>query len=107
MSAKNIAILVDEIALGSPEQQILDRFLIGFARDGIFEKRPFKTVIVWSPDAQDKVLQRRQRDFPITVVKSRNEAVAAADAVVFMQQEGLPEVIGAMRSRAPVFVYGL
>lgn len=108
MSAKkNIAIVVDDLALGSPAQQILDRFLIGYSHDGVFEARPFETVTVFAPESADRVLEERRKKFAFNRGRTRAEAVGSADAVVFVSRDGLNEVIENVRVGTPLFVYGL
>ena len=106
MSAKHIAILVDDLTLGSPAQQIADRFLIGYGRDGIFEKRPFENVTLWCADNAGGIFQQRRREFPASFANSREEAIAAADAIVFMQKDGLTESLDEARNGVAFFVYG-
>jgi hypothetical protein len=106
MSAKNIAILVDDLTLGSAGQQIVDRFLIGYTRDGVFEKRPFENVSVWSADSAGEIAEQRRREFPESFAKSREQAIGGADAIVFIQKEGLVETIDKARNGTALFVYG-
>jgi hypothetical protein len=107
MTKKNIAIIADDVTLGSPAQQILDRLLIGFARDGVFEKRPVQNVTLWTADQSNKLVEQRTHDFSLSVAKSRNETLNAAEAVVFVSSDRLIEVIETVRVGTPVFVYGL
>jgi hypothetical protein len=108
MSArKHLAIVVDDLTLGSPGQQILDRFLIGYMRDGTFEERPFETVTVFGPESVDKMLDERRKNLAFKRGRTRAEAVGSADAVVFISESGLNEAIENVRIGTPVFVYGL
>jgi hypothetical protein len=107
MSVKKVAILVDDLALGSPSQQIVDRFLIGFTRDGVFGRPTFEKIAIWCRASDDKIIEQRRREFPRNFVGSRDEAIANANAVVFIQNEGLSELIEHAPAGAPVFVYGL
>jgi len=104
---KNIAIITDEVTLGSPAQQILDRFLIGFARDGVFEKRPFETVTVYAQAESGAVLEQRKRELGCNIVNSVKEAAAGADAVVSISREGFSDALENVRNGTPVFVFGL
>jgi hypothetical protein len=107
MSVKKVAILVDDLALGSPSQQIVDRFLIGYNRDGVFERPAVEKIAIWCRDSDDKIVEQRRREFPRSFVRSRDEAIANANAVVFIQDEGLSDLIEHAPAGAPVFVYGL
>src|SRR5689334_1924954 len=107
MSVKKVAILVDDLALASPSQQIVDRFLIGYNRDGVFERPAVEKIAIWCRDSDDKIVEQRRREFPRSLVHSRDEAIANANAVVFIQNEGLSELIEHAPAGAPVFVYGL
>jgi hypothetical protein len=76
---KRVAIVADGFAAGSTAQQIKDRFLIGYTREGIFQTRPVEQVV----DVRD------------------------AEAVVVFATGELGEVIEKVRSGTRVFVYGL
>ena len=107
MSVKKVAILVDDLELGSPSQQIVDRFLIGYNRDGLFERPAIEKIAIWCRSADEKIAQQRRHEFPKNFVSSRDEATANANAVVFIQNEGLPDLIEHAPAGAPTFVYGL
>jgi hypothetical protein len=110
-----LAVVMEEFALGSPSQQIFDRFLIGFTRDGVFEKAPqIQDLRAWTREADQKFLERRFKEKHYFLpAKSRADAVGAADRVILIQAAGKPneqafiEVIQNMRMGAPLFVYGL
>jgi hypothetical protein len=104
---KNIAIIADDLTPGSPAQQILDRFLIGYTRDGAFEARPFERVTVFSKADSEKLLDRRKGDFRCEVVTSAKEAVSSAHAVIILSNDGLGEIIETVHADTPLFVYGL
>jgi hypothetical protein len=104
---KNIAIIADDFVLGSPTQQVLDRFLIGYAHDGEFKKRPFENVTIFARAKENKLLEQRKRDFPHQTATSVKEAVQSADAVIFLSPGDLKEGIDSVRSGVPVFVYGV
>ena len=93
MSAQNISIIVDDLSLGSPGQQIVDRFLIGFARDGVFEKPPLENLIIWAGDADEKIIQQRREKFPHSFAKSRDEALSKADSIILVVKEGIGEIV--------------
>jgi hypothetical protein len=106
MSAQNVSVIVDDLSLGSPGQQIVDRFLIGFARDAVFEKAPFEKVTIWTGDGDDKVTQQRRERFPRSFAKSRDEALSKAEAVVVVLKEGIADVLDKAQHAKKVFVYG-
>ena len=106
-SKKNIAIIVDDLTLGSPAQQILDRFLIGFTRDGVFQLHPFENVTVFSSNSDNKLLEQRRKDFPHKTANSKKEALANAETVVFLSNNNLKESLDSVRANTHVFVYGL
>lgn len=104
---KNIAIIADEFVLGSAAQQLVDRFLIGYAHDGEFKARPFENVTIFARAKENKLLEQRKRDFAHQTANSLKEAVQNADAVIFLSSDDLKEGIDSIRSGVPVFVYGL
>jgi hypothetical protein len=106
MNAQNASIIVDDLTLGSPGQQVVDRFLIGFARDGVFEKPPFERVTIWARDADEKIIQQRRERFPHSFAKSRDEALSKADAVVLITKESIGEAIEKAPHAKKFFVYG-
>lgn len=106
MSVNNVAILVDDLTLGSPAQQIVDRFLRGYSRDGIFERPPFKSVSVVTANPDGRIEQHRRRDFPKAFEKSRAEAIATAAAILAIQKDGISELIETAPKGAAIFVYG-
>ena len=95
---KSVAIVADEFALGSPAQQIRDRFLIGYTHEGVFQTRPVEEVVVVG--SEDKSSLQGARD-------ARTRVIGAVDAVVVFATDALGEVIEKVRSGTPVFVYGL
>src|SRR4051812_37577030 len=109
----DVALIVDDTALGSPAQQILDRFLIGFTREGSFIKGPFGEVTVCAPREAGKLIEQRSADFRCNVVSSIKEATALggskpnANGVVVMSSKHAREVVENVQPGTAVFVYGL
>lgn len=77
-----IALIAEDFALGSPAQQLRDRFRVGYMREGIFHSAAHEVI-----------------DDP-----------AQADAILLVQPKDkslLPEVLAKAREKTPVFAYGL
>ena len=85
---RKIAFVLEEFSLGSPGQQLLDRFLVGYARDGEFRRFPELTVAVWVSEnapreaAIESALATRERDFKLIRAASLAEVVRGADGVI-------------------------
>lgn len=95
---KRVAIVVDAFERGSAAQQIIDRFSIGYTRDGVFQARPVEEVAIIAPPDNKAWTQ--------TARESRLKAIAAVDAVVVFATDALSEVIENVRAGTPVFVHG-
>lgn len=79
---RKIGIVLEEFVVPSPAQQLLDRFLIGHNRDGVFHRATGREVTVAVPMPSNPVdVKARQQDFGLKVVETPAEAVAGADAV--------------------------
>ena len=80
---RKIAFLFEEFAPATPGQQLLDRFLIGYPRDGEFHDPRIPVVAahlmlgVNAPELDD-----RADDYDLTPAETVEAAVAGADAVV-------------------------
>lgn len=114
---QKIAFISEHFELGSPAQQLLDRFLIGFSREGVFQASN-ATVIAWDSGRSSDFLARRVSDFNLQLVRSIPEAVAGADAVLVVQTEFpgigtleeksfVADFVNNGREGTPIFVYGL
>jgi hypothetical protein len=108
---RNLAFVLEDLTLEKPAQQLLDRFLIGYPRDGQFH-RPDCQVNVWlAPNASDNELRRRMADFQLQRHEKLDVAVAQADAIIIVPQGVaatplVDSVIQAAGAGATVFVYG-
>src|ERR1044071_8708272 len=102
---KNIAIIAGDVTLDSSTRQILDRFLIGYSREGSFLKRPFENIKIFAPSGE--LLAQRKQSFPIEITSSRKDAIEWAEAVVCLKGDGLMEIVDSVRANTPVFVCGL
>jgi hypothetical protein len=110
---KRIAFLLENAALHSPGQQLLDRFLIGFPQHGQFEP-PRTRVSLWTEkdDAAGLIRQRRD-DFGLAVASAQADVLRDADAVV-LAGPGITTPDGLIRAaielapvQTPIFVHGL
>jgi hypothetical protein len=80
---KKIAFVIEEFGVPSPTQQWLDRFLIGYPRDGRFHRLDGCQIAAWTAgDASDNELDRRAKDFGLTRTARIEEALAGAEAIV-------------------------
>jgi hypothetical protein len=94
-----VAFILDEFTVGSAGQQLLDRFLIGYLRDGEFRSAPARQVAVWmvpsgksSGRLTNPDLQNRQRDHNLVLAPSLAGAVLEADGVVVVSVEARPQL---------------
>ena len=79
---RKIAFVLEDFELGKPSQQLLDRFLIGYPREGEFyqiENCRFDAHLKSGSESAD--LARRTNEFGLGVVSSLREAVTDSDAV--------------------------
>jgi len=108
---KRILFVVEEFAVPSPAQQLLDRFLIGYPRDGVVHRLEGCQVSVFST-TKEVELERREKDFGLVRVANLEKAAAEADAVVVAGKDGgasdelLRRVIEGAREGGACFVHG-
>jgi hypothetical protein len=82
---KKIAFVVEDFVLRSPAQQLLDRFLIGYARDGEFRRLEGCRVAVHLAGGRESPeIEQRQKDFGLARETELARAVADADAAVIV-----------------------
>lgn len=80
---KKIAFLLEEFALQTPAQQLLDRFLIGYPRDGAWRRIEGAQIVACVPaGVGEEELTRRGKDFGLVREADPAKALAGADAVV-------------------------
>jgi len=109
---RNIAFILEEFGADTPAQHLLDRFLIGYPRDGEFHRPDDWQVHVWlALGVPDQELFRRTQDFPLERHQTVESAAAAADAIVFVpRQIAAPELLESVLQSAakdsPVFAHG-
>jgi len=85
-SLRKIAFLLDEFVVPSPAQQLLDRFLIGYCRDGAFHTSGSAEVSVCLAVTAEASFGSRAEDFDLVVETTVERAVAGADAVVIVSR---------------------
>lgn len=88
IALKKIAFVLDEFALGAPAQQLLDRFLLGYPRDGEFHHLEGSTIHVYSPHGNSQELERRSKEHGLVVAPDRAAAVSEANAVAIVPRAG-------------------
>jgi hypothetical protein len=86
---QKITFIVEEFALPSPAQQLLDRFLIGYPHEGTFRQLEGCRVAIHfaSAVAPHPEIIRRVEDFGLTCESSVAAAVSDAEAVVIVGRE--------------------
>lgn len=123
MATRKIVFILEDFSVGSPGQQLLDRFLIGYPRDGEFRRIPDSQVAAWlAPVAENSTafadatapLAARQRDFNLIQSPDLAAALKDADAVVAvpsaeriaMEEDRLRHVLEQVPMGTACFVYG-
>jgi hypothetical protein len=110
-----IAFLVEDFALQTPAQQLLDRFLIGFPRDGEFYRPEGCQIAIHLQDGADhSEIDRRVKDFGLRREQSIPAAVAQADGLVIVPKtsqiapntEWVEAALRGVPSGCCCFVYG-
>jgi hypothetical protein len=80
---RKITFVLEEFALGTPAQQLLDRFLIGYAKEGEFHRLKECDITLAAKDIRDpKAIEARVRDFGLKLTDRTRESVGESDAVV-------------------------
>jgi hypothetical protein len=83
---KKITFLIEEFAVRSPAQQLLDRFLIGYPRDGeIHHSEGCQVAVQLAGDNAE--LDRRVKDFGLVRETDPAKATAGADALVVVPKD--------------------
>ncbi|HZN56528.1 MAG TPA: hypothetical protein VFD71_00530 [Planctomycetota bacterium] len=81
MVPKKLAVIAEEMSIGSAAQQLLDRWLAGFPFGGTIHARAFDEVILHAPaGAWDGEVARRVTDFGLRTVPSATAAVEGSVA---------------------------
>jgi hypothetical protein len=99
---KHIHFVLDRFELGSPAQQILDRFLMGYTRDGVFQTPAWRRMAAQTETAPNDLLKRRIASHGLQL----SDDVSDADAIVAINQGNLLKILPGVRDGATIFVYG-
>lgn len=92
---KKILVVADESRFPSPAQQVLDRLLAGYARDGGWAGRAAPVVQWISRGAPAAWLARRQSEMALEIGEHATETARTADlALVFGAGQGEQPQIG-------------
>src|ERR1043166_8261034 len=112
---QKIAFLLEDFQVPSPGQQLLDRFLIGYPRDGEFHRSKNLQVSAWLPSPGNPAnFGRRAQDFSLRLATSAEDALREADGVVVAPRgagvKASDELIRLALEKAPsgasVFIHG-
>ncbi|MBI2949248.1 MAG: hypothetical protein HYY23_16525 [Verrucomicrobia bacterium] len=112
---KQIAFVLEDFALQTPGQQLLDRFLMGYPRDGAFHRLENCRVSAHIADqAANAEIERREKSFGLRVRRDLRQAVAGADGVIVAwrgsgveaKDELLKEILPSVPRGTPCFVHG-
>ncbi|MFO1460831.1 MAG: hypothetical protein U1G08_15670 [Verrucomicrobiota bacterium] len=83
-SLRKMAFLFEEFGVPSPSQQLLDRFLMGYPRDGALHTPSMGSFVAYLPPTNEGGLERRKADFNLDGAPTVEQAVEGADAVVIV-----------------------
>jgi hypothetical protein len=112
---KKITFVIEEFTPRGPAQQLLDRFLIGYPRDGEFHRLDYGQVSVHIADKADNAeLERRAKDLGLILEPGLQRSVGDADgSVIIWKGSGvvansalLSEVLRNGAANSACFVYG-
>src|SRR5262245_53026319 len=81
---RHVAFLLEEFNTPSPAQHLLDRFLIGYARDGAFRQIDGLKVSAYLTVTNESGFDKRPEEFGLRVATTAEAAVEGADAVVII-----------------------
>jgi hypothetical protein len=87
---RHIAFVLEDFALQTPAQQLLDRFLLGYRRDGGFHKVEGVKVVAHLPGGANEELARRVAGVGLTRATDVAAAVRDADAIIFVPRADSP-----------------
>jgi len=115
MKPSSIAVLAGAFTVPGHAQQLLDRLLAGYARDGDFRPRVAERIVLHAPGAPAPEIERRRRDFALETRPTLAEAVMGAEAALVVwpgtgqaADVGLLEqVLRALPETGSCFVHGL
>lgn len=113
-SLKKIAFLLEDFSLPSPAQQLLDRFLMGYPREGEF-RQPLGWQVCCYLEGWTSELERRIEDFGLARAETWASAVEGADAIIIVgggsqacaSESRLLSIFDRITNGCPCFLYGL
>src|SRR5439155_12091109 len=85
---RKISFLLEEFQVPSTSQQLLDRFLIGYPRDGAFHRFHELEVSVFLLNSLDGAFCRRVEDYGLKIKTTAEEAARDSDAIVIIPRGG-------------------
>ncbi len=112
---KNLAFLADDLTLGSPAQQLLDRFLIGYPRNGSFQRLEGCQTTLWlPPGASTTELNLRVKDCGLAFVTDLHALATHADGIVVIPRDPihwnaapwLEPLLANAPAHTPLYIYG-
>ena len=115
---RRICVMSDLFQETSPGQQLLDRFLIGYPRDGRFHRLPDCQVVACPLGASDDStasLRKRTEDFGLEIHGIPSRAIQGADGVVIIteptgadpHEPWIQTCLDHAEPEAAMFIYGL
>ncbi|MEY4199730.1 MAG: hypothetical protein RLZZ265_1470, partial [Verrucomicrobiota bacterium] len=87
---RQIAFVLEDFALQTPAQQLLDRFLLGYRRDGGFHKVESIKVVAHLPGGANEALARRVAELGLTRAADVAAAARDADAIIVVPRADFP-----------------
>ncbi len=111
---RQIAFVLEDFALQTPAQQLLDRFLLGYRRDGGFHKVESIKVVAHLPGGANEALARRVAELGLTRAADVAAAARDADAIIVVPRADFPTpaegnvttVLAHAKRGASCFVFG-
>jgi hypothetical protein len=83
---RKAAFLLEEFPTPSPSQQLLDRFLMGYPRDGMLHKPAVRELCTYLPPTSESDFGRRREEFSLNVASNVEQAVDGADGVFIISR---------------------
>lgn len=109
-----IAVVAEDFSLGTSAQQLLDRFLIGYPRDGAMHRPPWQLLAFSTSGRGGAELERRVADFGLRRAAGLSAVLRGVDAAIAVPApraekdaaDLLSQVLAALPARCPCFVHG-
>ena len=108
---RSIAFVVDELGHDTPAQQLLDRFLIGYPRNGEFHQSVWRVHLWSSSKKSESEVNRRVTNFSLQQHDTLKGAVAHANGIIVVPKDIsdttlLASAIDSTPPSSPLFFYG-